>query len=134
MKKKVLATSVLPFEWRERTEWQNKLNTIVKAAHFTLICTTGSLNPFPLHSHFKYHTNNARRYPVGAFLASFFHSQPSELRQNQTEYLFNTAHSCTPGPLQLIPTPNATPTITEVTLYLSFWPPFSITTFNPPCN
>src|SRR5260370_1593957 len=93
---------MLPFEWRERTEWRNKLNTIVKAACFTLIHTPGSLNPFPLHSHFKYHTNNARRYPVGAFLASFFHSQPSELRQNQTEYL--TLHTHAPqAPFNLFP-------------------------------
>src|SRR5260370_24063473 len=93
---------MLPFEWQEQIEWRNKLNTVVKAACFTLIHTPGSLNPFPLHSHFKYHTNNARRYPVGAFLASFFHSQPSELRQNQTEYL--TLHTHAPqAPFNLFP-------------------------------
>src|SRR5260370_40352200 len=103
---------MLPFEWQEQTEWQNKLNTVVKAACFTLICTPGSLNPFPLHSHFKYHTNNTRRYPVGAFLASFFHAQPSELWQNQTESLMLHTHSP----------------------QVPFWPPFSITTLNPLLN
>src|SRR5260370_31364312 len=65
----------------EQTEYCSQGCTLHTDTH------PGSLNPFPPHSHFKYHTNNTRRYPVGAFLASFFHSQPSELWQNQTESL-----------------------------------------------
>src|SRR5260370_24091909 len=80
----------------EQTEYCSQGCTLHTDTH------PGSLNPFPPHSHFKYHTNNTRRYPVGAFLASFFHSQPSELWQNQTESLMLHTHA-PQAPFNLFP-------------------------------